>query len=285
MKNKNKRTIIQLIAAAFTNGYIFGFLQNKIYTGNTKVMCVPGLNCYSCPGAVGSCPIGALQAVLNGRDRNFSYYVFGIIMLFGVIFGRLICGFLCPFGLIQDLLHKIPISKINVPKCIDRPLRYLKYVIAVLFVILMPIFLVNQFGIGSPYFCKLICPVGTLEGGIQLVSTNEILRSQVGFLFSWKMGILIAVVVLSIIIYRPFCKYICPLGAFYGLFNKFSFYQMEVDTKKCTGCKACERQCKMNVEILKNINSAECIRCGECKDACAFDAIKSGYKAFGKEKK
>ncbi len=285
MKNKNKRTIIQLIAAAFTNGYIFGFLQNKIYTGNTKVMCVPGLNCYSCPGAVGSCPIGALQAVLSGRERKFSYYVFGIIMLFGVIFGRLICGFLCPFGLIQDLLHKIPIPKINVPKAIDRPLRYLKYVIAALFVILMPIFLVNQFGIGSPYFCKLICPVGTLEGGIQLVSTNEILRSQIGFLFSWKMGILIVVVVLSIIIYRPFCKYICPLGAFYGLFNKFSFYQMEVDTKKCTGCKACERQCKMNVEILKNINSAECIRCGECKDACAFDAIKSGYKAFGKEKK
>ena len=285
MKNKNKRTIIQLIAAAFTNGYIFGFLQNKIYTGNTKVMCVPGLNCYSCPGAVGSCPIGALQAVLSGRERKFSYYVFGIIMLFGVIFGRLICGFLCPFGLIQDLLHKIPIPKINVPKCIDRPLRYLKYVIAVVFVILMPIFLVNQFGIGSPYFCKLICPVGTLEGGIQLVSTNEILRSQIGFLFSWKMGILIVVVVLSIIIYRPFCKYICPLGAFYGLFNRLSFYQMEVDTKKCTGCKACERQCKMNVEILKNINSAECIRCGECKDACAFDAIKSGYKAFGKEKK
>ena len=284
MKIKNKRTIIQLIAAAFTNGYIFGFLQNKIYTGNTKVMCVPGLNCYSCPGAVGSCPIGALQAVLSGRERNFSYYVFGIIMLFGVIFGRLICGFLCPFGLIQDLLHKIPLPKINVPKGIDRPLRYLKYVIAVLFVILMPIFLVNQFGIGSPYFCKLICPVGTLEGGIQLVSTNEILRSQIGFLFSWKMGILIAVVVLSIIIYRPFCKYICPLGAFYGLFNRLSFYQMEVDTKKCTGCKACERQCKMNVEILKNINSAECIRCGECKDACAFDAIKSGYKAFGKEK-
>ncbi len=249
MKIKNKRTIIQLIAAAFTNGYIFGFLQNKIYTGNTKVMCVPGLNCYSCPGAVGSCPIGALQAVLSGRERNFSYYVFGIIMLFGVIFGRLICGFLCPFGLVQDLLHKIPLPKIKVPRAIDRPLRYLKYVIAVLFVILMPIFLVNQFGIGAPYFCKLICPVGTLEGGIQLVSTNEILRSQVGFLFSWKMGILIAVIVLSIIIYRPFCKYICPLGAFYGLFNRLSFYQMEVDTKKCTGCKACERQCKMNVEI------------------------------------
>ncbi len=276
-KKIDQHSFIQLAATVLTNGYIIGFFNGRIFTGNTKILCVPGLNCYSCPGALGACPIGALQAVLGGRKHNFSYYVIGIIILFGVIFGRLICGLLCPFGFIQDLLYKIPLPKLNVPHKIDRPLRWLKYVIALVMVILLPIFLTNEFGMATPYFCKWLCPAGTLEGGIPLAITNEGLRAQLGFLFNWKIGILLVVIISSMLTYRPFCKYLCPLGAFYSLFNKISFYQMNVDKLKCTNCKACERHCKMNVEVTKNINSLECIRCGECKNICPTEAITSRF--------
>ncbi|MCR2043802.1 4Fe-4S binding protein [Anaerosalibacter massiliensis] len=277
----SEQRIIQTITTIITNGYIVGFMKGKIFTGNSKFICVPGLNCYSCPGAVGSCPIGSLQAVLGGRKHNFSFYVLGFIMLFGVLLGRFVCGFLCPFGFLQDLLHKIKLPKIKVPKRIDKPLRYLKYAILLIPVILLPIFLTNQYGMAQPYFCQWICPAGTLEGGIPLLIKNEPLRETIGFLFNWKMGILVLIIAVSIFIYRPFCKYICPLGAFYSLFNKFSFYQMNVDKLKCNGCKTCEKQCKMNVKITKDINSVECIRCGECKKACPKGAITSGVYLEG----
>jgi len=271
------RPFIQALASVITNANIGGFFTGKIWQGDSKIVCVPGLNCYSCPGALGACPIGALQAVLGGNKHNFSFYVVGILILFGVVLGRLICGFLCLFGFIQDLLYKIPTRKFKIPKGIDRPLRWLKYVILLIAVITLPILLTNQFGVASPYFCQWICPAGTLEGGIPLVLKNESLRSMLGFLFNWKMGILIFIVIASIFTYRPFCKYICPLGAIYSLFNRFSFYRMDVDKSKCNGCKVCEKKCKMNVEITKNINSLECIRCGDCKKACKQGAITSKF--------
>ncbi len=118
---------VQLISAVLINGYAVGFAKGKIFTGGTKAVCVPVLNCYSCPGALGACPIGSLQAVLGGASHRFPFYVLGLLMLFGVVLGRLVCGLLCPFGLVQELLHKIPSPKLKVPKKIDRPLRWLKY--------------------------------------------------------------------------------------------------------------------------------------------------------------
>lgn len=273
------RLFVQVLATALINGYAIGFAKGKIFTGPTKISCVPVLNCYSCPGALGSCPIGALQAVLGGAKHNFSFYVIGLIMLFGTVLGRLICGFLCPFGLVQDLLYKIPTKKIKVPAKADKPARYIKYVIAVVMVILLPIFATNKYGIAPPYFCKFLCPAGTLGGGIPLLITNESLRRTIGFLFGWKFMLLISILVLSIFISRFFCKYFCPLGAFYSLFNKFSFYQMHLEPTKCIDCKQCERACPMQVEVTKNINHPECIRCGKCKAVCPTHAIISGFTA------
>ncbi|WP_347491647.1 4Fe-4S binding protein [Desulfoscipio sp. XC116] len=271
------RPFIQAMASVVTNANIQGFFTGQIWKGNSKLMCVPGLNCYSCPGALGSCPIGSLQAVLGGNKHNFSFYVVGMLIFFGVVFGRLTCGFLCPFGFIQDLLYKIRTPKLKVPQKVDFPLRWLKYIILIVAVIALPMLLTNRFGIAPPYFCQWICPVGTLEGGIPLVLRNESLRNMLGFLFNWKMGILIFIILASVFTYRPFCKYICPLGAVYSLFNGLSFYQMNVDRSKCSGCKICEEKCKMNVEITKNINSPECIRCGECESVCKQGAITSGF--------
>ena len=268
------RLLIQAAFTALSNGYIKGFAHGKIYQGDLKYVCLPGMNCYSCPGALGSCPIGALQSTLSSREYKISLYVFGFISLFAVIFGRLICGFLCPFGLIQDLLFKIPfVKKVRELKG-EKFLRCLRFIILAVFVIILPMFVIDITGLGKPWFCKYICPVGTLEGGIPLVLMNKTLRSAIGFLFKWKVAILIVILIFSIIIYRPFCRYICPLGAIYGLFNKISFVNYKVDKSKCTKCGVCQKTCKLNIKVYENPNSMDCIRCGECIEACSVKALK-----------
>lgn len=273
-KQEARRNIIQLAASVLMNGYLVGFARGKIFTGSTKIVCVPVLNCYSCPGALGACPIGSLQSVMSGRKHRISFYVLGLLMMFGIILGRLVCGFLCPFGLVQDLLHKIPVPKLKIPKIIDKPMRFLKYAVLVFLVLLLPALFRDEFGLGSTYFCKYLCPAGTLGAGLPLLAANESLRVSIGSMFYIKLAILIACIVLSIVIYRPFCKYLCPLGALYSVFNKYSVFRLEVDKDKCIGCGKCERVCGMNVEVTKNINSPECIRCGKCSAACPTGAIR-----------
>ena len=277
---KHFRKLIQAAWGVLTNAYWQGFLPGKtsIYTGPLKRFCVPGMNCYSCPGALGACPIGALQAVLNERHRRFPFYVLGFLAAVGLAAGRFICGWLCLFGLIQELLYKIPTPKLRIPEKTDQVLRRLKYVILAVFVVLLPLLYRSSYGAGVPFFCKYICPVGTLEGGIPLVLLNDVLRPALGWLFRWKMLLLILCVLASVFIYRPFCKYICPLGAFYSLFQKVSLVQMHADTDRCIRCGLCSKTCEMNVNPIKEPNSMECIRCGECVKACPVHAL-----SFGKQ--
>lgn len=262
---------IQAAAVLLTNIHIPNLFKGKIYQGNVKTMCVPGLNCYSCPAATGACPIGAFQAVVGSSKFKFTYYITGFFILLGVLLGRFICGFLCPFGWFQDLLHKIPGKKLSTAKL--KPLRYLKYVILVVFVILLPAFVTNSLGMGDPFFCKYICPQGVLEGAIPLSLANSGIRAALGHLFTFKFTVLALFIILSILFYRPFCKWICPLGAIYSLFNKVSFLKIQVDHEKCVGCQKCSRVCKMDVNVVDTPNHPECIRCGECMKACPTDAI------------
>ena len=272
---------IQAGATLLTNIHLPNFLKGGLYQGKGKAVCVPGLNCYSCPAASGACPIGSFQAVVGSSKFRFSYYITGFLILLGVLLGRVICGFLCPFGWFQELLHKIPTKKLSTKKL--KPLTYLKYVVLLVMVVLLPVLVTNQLGMGDPFFCKYLCPQGVLEGAIPLSMANAGIRAALGSLFTWKFIVLLMVIVLSIVFYRPFCKWLCPLGAFYALLNKVSLFQMQVDQSKCVSCGKCAKVCKMDVDVTKSPNHTECIRCGMCIRACPTDAVSFRY-GFGSGK-
>lgn len=263
-----KRKLIQLLCALLYNCNFTGFAEGKIYQGEVKGMCVPGLNCYSCPGAIASCPIGSLQSALVSSKYKFPYYILGLLLLFGVVLGRVICGFLCPFGLIQEILYKIPSPKLK-KNSWTRRLSYIKYVILAVFVVGIPLIW------AVPGFCKYICPAGTLEGGIPLVVMDERIQAMTGGLYTWKICILVWVLVVSVFVFRSFCRFICPLGAFYSFFHKVSVVGMKVDIKKCNHCNACVRNCKMDV---KQVGDRECIQCGACIGHCHKCALSFGKK-------
>ena len=268
----SKRKVIQLYAALLYNANIKGFVTGKIFTGVSKALCLPGLNCYSCPGAVGACPLGSIQNALAASKTKLPTYILGIILLYSIILGRTICGFLCPVGLIQELLYKIKTPKLQKSK-VTRVLSYFKYVLLFALVIIIPLmYALQDKNMPLPAFCKFICPAGTFEGAIFLLSNpnNTDFFGMLGSLFTWKFVLLIIILVASVFIFRFFCRFLCPLGAIYGLFNKLSIIGVKVDKSKCNSCGACISHCKMDV---KEVGDHECIQCGECRSVCKLNAI------------
>ena len=265
------RRLVQLYSALLHNAYIKGFIDGRIYTGNAKYACVPGFNCYSCPGAVGSCPLGSIQNALASTGHRAGWYVLGIIMLFGVILGRTICGWLCPLGLIQELLHKIPTPKLKKSR-VTRALSWLKYVILAVFVVAIPLWYGLRYQIPLPAFCKYICPAGTFEGAMGHLANpaNTSYYSMLGILFTRKFVIMLVIGLACVFCYRSFCRFICPLGAIYGLFNRFNVIGVKVDANRCNHCGACVRHCGMDV---RHVSDHECIHCGKCMEVCKQGAI------------
>ena len=266
----SKRKLIQLYSALLFNANLKGFGNGKIYQGPLKNICTPGLNCYSCPGASGACPLGSLQNALGQSEKRTPYYLFGILLLYGILFGRFICGFLCPFGLIQELFYKIKTPKVKKNR-VTKILSYFKYVLLVFLVIIVPI-LYGIRNIPLPAFCKYVCPAGTIEGAFGLLSNkvNESMLSMLGPLFTWKFILAVSFIVGSVFIFRFFCRFFCPLGALYGFFNKISILGIKLDKPSCTNCGLCHTKCKMDI---RHVGDHECISCGECIDVCPTKAI------------
>ena len=264
-----KRKLMQLYFALLFNANLKGFFTGNIYQGSTKQFCAPGINCYSCPGAIGACPLGSLQGAFSA-DRSTLWYVGGILLLYAMMFGRMICGWLCPFGLVQELAYKVKSPKLK-KSPVTRLLSYFKYAVLVFFVVIVPVLYALR-DTPLPAFCKYICPAGTLEGGIGLLSNavNESYFSMLGPLFTWKFLLLVSILVGCVFIFRLFCRFICPLGALYGLFNKLSFFGIRVEKSKCTDCGLCNTHCKVDI---KRPGDAECISCGECATVCPTKAI------------
>ncbi len=283
------RRWVQALWVFLLNGF-WGFpFTGNLYQGPLKVVCSPGLNCYSCPAATTYCPIGSLQQLFLGIRfslQSGTYYVGAFVLgwmgLLGATFGRFICGWACPFGLLQDLLFKLPGKKYSVP----RLLNYGKYVFFFVFVVALPLLVVDQFGMGKPWFCKYVCPAGTLEAGIPMVLLMPDLRQTLGWLYVNKLVILAACILWSWVSSRPFCRTICPLGAFYALFNRVSLVRLELDKEACTECGACHAVCPVEIRFNEMPGNSECINCLRCmSDACGFDAIQltvAGYRIGGR---
>ena len=166
-----KRRWIQLASALIYNANLKGFGEAAIYQGKTKGVCVPGLNCYSCPGAIAACPLGTLQNALSSAPVRFPFYILGFLILSGLFLGRMICGFLCPFGLIQELLYKIPVPKYRKNR-ITRILSWLKYGILALFVIYIPLYFASTAVILQIYLSGGDAGRWTDIGSWQSVSTG-----------------------------------------------------------------------------------------------------------------
>jgi ferredoxin-type protein NapH len=272
----SKRRWAQIAAAFALNPVLPNFFTGSIVRGGFKGTCIPVLNCYSCPAAVGACPIGALQhtfAALRFRlapgSPGFGLYALGTLGLAGSLAGRFPCGWFCPFGLVQELLYKIPGPKIRIP----RFLTHLRWAVLALTVFLLPLLVVDVAGYGDVWFCKWICPAGTLEAGIPLVGANAAIRTQIGWLFAWKVALLVLFVLLMIVSMRPFCRTVCPLGAILGLFNKVSWLRLSVDASRCTSCADCAKACPVDLTVHREPNSTQCIRCLKCVKACRMGAL------------
>ena len=257
------RRLVQLAATLLTNPFAANFLDGRLYRGGLKNFCAPGLNCWSCPAAAFSCPIGALQ--------TGSFYAAGYTLLIGLLLGRAVCGFLCPFGLFQELLNKIPSPK----KFLPRPLTRVKYFVLITFVLILPVVV----PLSQPTFCEFICPAGTLEAGLPLIAAHEEFRRVLGSLFALKMFVLVAVIVACVVVHRFFCRVLCPLGAIYGLLNRYSFWQLKYSAQACVDCGRCKKVCPLDLDPTKEFASAECVRCGRCVDSCPSRALRQKFSA------
>ncbi len=276
------RKTVQFGALLATNLHLTGWVNGTIYTGASKAAMIPGLHCYSCPSSVLACPVGSLQSILaapdfwgmlaTGRpDALIVIAVLGFISFVGLLAGRFACGWLCPFGLLQELLYKIPLPKLR----FQDSLRPAKYALLFILVLALPAFL-RPFagGTGDPWFCKIVCPAGTSLAGWPLVSSSPE-SYQLGFLFWWKTSIAILVLLWAVTVERPFCRALCPLGAAWGLLGKVSVFRMKV-SDSCVSCGKCTSVCPMGISIYKTPDTAECIRCGKCAEVCPVKAISHG---------
>jgi ferredoxin-type protein NapH len=273
----SRRRAAQVFSTLLLNPYFPYFSSRVIYQGGAKYLCAPGLNCYACPLAAFSCPIGGLQLAftnLSYKLKEFAagfgvlIYVLGSVGLVGSVLGRIPCGWICPFGFLQDLLYKVPLPKWRLP----RRVALGPYFFLATLVVLVP------FLTGVSWFSRL-CPAGTLEGGLFLKAVPpDAPLPPAGWFFWLKLALLVGFLAWMMASKRPFCRAVCPLGALFGLCNRVSAYRMAVDDTRCNTCNACRRVCPVDINIYDDPNSPACIRCLECIKACPRGAVESGFK-------
>ncbi len=263
------RRLVQILGFILPNAYYKAFTGSVLYQGSLKGFCIPILNCYGCPLALYSCPVGTLQHFVV--IRAIPIYVIGLLGVVGASVGSLVCGWICPFGALQEMMYKIRSFKVKIPY----EFRYMRYVALILLVGILPFFL------RETWYCKL-CPQGALEAGIPLAIFSTQIRSLLGSLFVVKILILAGFGFLFIISKRPFCMTFCPLGALLFLFNRFSLLRLKVVRESCTECNLCVEPCPTGIVPFEEVDSVRCVRCWECIRACPKDAIKAELVKFWK---
>ncbi|KPJ87070.1 MAG: hypothetical protein AMS17_09630 [Spirochaetes bacterium DG_61] len=249
--------MLQIGSLVINNSYFLSFL---------KFCPTPSLNCYACPWANFACPIGSLQHFMV--IEKIPYFLIGFFILIGASVGSLVCGWFCPTGWFQEMLYKIKTVKLRFSSKALNQLRFFNLVIVAL---LIP-YLVKE-----PWFSK-ICFMGMLQGGIPLALSDPEIRMMIGSFFYAKIAITVSFLSLAVFIKRPFCRFFCPLGAIYSLFNRISLLQLEV-SEGCIRCNRCQEVCPMDIKIYEDPASPQCIRCLACT-SCTFVEMKFLGKGF-----
>jgi len=228
------------------------------------------------------CPYGALETfyslVFGGNfiQKIFSgtMVLLGITLVLAVIFRRGFCGLICPFGALQEFFgiigKKIFHKRFILPLLIDKPLRYLKYVVLVVTIY----FAWKTAGLWmDPY--DPWAAYGHISAGFTSLTTEYLIGTIT----------LVIIFVGSILYDRFFCKYLCPMGAVYGIVSKVSPSKIVRDNDVCINCNLCSKSCPMNIDVAKadKITSIECISCQSCVLSCPKEGAleyKTGKKTL-----
>lgn len=245
--NRVIRFIVLLVILAIST--TIGILHQKIRTANVDQLC----------------PFGAVESAFQWFTKHTflpkiaisSFILMLFVLIVTFFFKRAFCGQFCPMGTLQEIFEKIGKwlfkKRFHIKDTIDRPLRWGKYIILVVFIVLS--WITGQLVI-RPYD-----PWATFH---HLTSADLFPDFIIGFI------LLIAVLVLSTLFSRVFCKYLCPLGGFLSLFSPLGVYRIVRNDKTCTHCKACDKACPVNIDVspAQEITDIECIMCNECLHAC-----------------
>ncbi len=228
-------------------------------------ICAPVFHCYACPLSTFACPIGVLAQFT--ALHLWPLVAIGVLVMFGALFGTLICGWLCPFGFLQDLGAKVPTPKWDPPKWAG----YIRYLALLGTVFAVPYF----FGKSHPLFICSICPAGALEAAAPNVARQAIAGAEIVWPNAIKVAILAAFLVAIFFMRRPWCRILCPLGAVFSLFNRVSAFFLRFDPEKCTTCNHCHKLCEYDIKPYETPNSLHCVRCLKCTD-CRPNALRLG---------
>jgi NosR/NirI family nitrous oxide reductase transcriptional regulator len=214
---------------------------------------------------IGGCPcvLGSLQNMIL-RLGEVKYYLptylqVGIPVIATILFGRVFCGWVCPMGAVQYFVYRKEAGKksknISAGPRLHNVLRYAKYLVLMALIITVLITQTTIFASIDPFKALF-----NLEFSEWIPTT-----------------LLILLLIAALFIGFPWCKYACPLGAFFGLFSKFTLFKVKI-SDKCTNCKACHTNfCDYGAikpgETKPKINQVECLRCGECIARCPCNAM------------
>lgn len=264
MAKKSKAAKIRLIVQIFFFALIALIAVNHALEEAGKA--IPVLSSASLHAI---CPFGGVvsvyQLITTGtfvrKIHSASFILMWIVFALTLFFGPVFCGWVCPLGSIQEwfgkLGRKIFKRRFNrlIPYKVDRILRYLRYVVLGMIVYMTAATGTLMFANIDPYFALFN------------FWTSEVAIGGV--------IILIAVLILSLLVERPFCKYACPYGALLGVFNLFRIFKVRRNPSTCIDCKACDRSCPMNIPVSTSgaVRNHQCITCLKCtsEQACPVD--------------
>jgi len=244
-----------LVQAAFLLAWLDPFML-RLHT-----VCGPVFHCYSCPLATFACPIGVIAKF--SALHVFPFIAVGTVLVAGALLGSFICGWICPFGFLQDMIGRIPTPKFRLPSWS----RHVRLAVLLGLVLAVPFF----FGEKHPLFICSVCPAGMLEGWVPFSAKLLSAGQPVVWPNVLKIAVTVLVLVAMFFTWRPWCRLFCPLGAIYGLMNRVSAVFLRFRPTQCTSCTLCHRRCRYGARPDERSDDPACIRCLECTQCEALD--------------